>query len=80
MSVRAVAVRNGPPRIPVPASAVRAADSIRVVRAAPRVRGYVHAVPRAAWVRFADDRELVGVKLLLLGLLMLAGMVLEVPF
>lgn len=80
MSVRAVAVRNGPRTIPVPASAVRAAGSIRVVRAAPRVRGHVHAAPRAAWVRFADDREMVGFKLLLLGLLILAAMAWEVPF
>lgn len=80
MSVRAVAVRNDPRAIPVPASAVRAADSIRLVRAAPRVRGYVHAASRAAWARFANDRQLVGFKLLLLGLLALAAMALEVPF
>ncbi|GEM_PF-3427680 len=80
MSVRAVAVRNGPRAIPVPASAVRATGSSRVVRAAPRARGDVHAAPRAAWVRFANDRQLVGFKLLLLGLLALAAMALEVPF
>lgn len=80
MSVRAVAVRNGPRTVPVPASAVRVAGSIRVVRAAPRVRDYVHAAPSAAWVRFANDRQLVGFKLLLLGLLTLAAMALEVPF
>jgi len=51
-----------------------------VVRAAPRARGDVHAAPRAAWVRFANDRQLVGFKLLLLGLLALAAMALEVPF
>jgi hypothetical protein len=44
------------------------------------VRDYVHAAPSAAWVRFANDRQLVGFKLLLLGLLTLAAMALEVPF
>ncbi|MGH2398503.1 MAG: hypothetical protein ACRDFA_04500 [bacterium] len=80
MSVRAVAVRNGPRAFPVPASAVRATGSARVVRAARRARVYTHAVPRAAWVQFHDDRRLVGFKLILLGLLALAAMALEVPF
>jgi len=80
MSVRAVAVRNGPRAIPVPAGAVRAAGSVRVVRAAPRARGHT-AIPTRGTIRqFGDDRRLISFKLLLLGLLALAAMALEVPF
>ncbi|MDQ7842698.1 MAG: hypothetical protein QN141_01220 [Armatimonadota bacterium] len=34
---------------------------------------------RGAWERFADDRRLIGAKLLLLGLLVLVVVALEVP-
>lgn len=44
-----------------------------------RSRARPHAAHRAAWGRFTDDRRLIGVKLLLLGLLFLAVMALEVP-
>lgn len=79
MSVRAVAVRNGPHAIPVPASTVRATERQKVVRSAPRVRGDAGRQRRAAR-RFADDTQLIGLKMLLLALLMLVTMALEVPF
>lgn len=64
MSVRAIAIRNGPrPAVSVPPSGTRRRPVMR--------RGF-----RAS---LADDRRLIGVKLILIGLLFLAMMALEVP-
>ncbi len=62
MSVRAIAIRNGP--------------SPLMLRAARRAR---HRARSAVLARFADDRRLIGVKIVLVGLLLLAAMALEVP-
>ena len=70
MSVRAVAVRNGPGMLSAPAVALHGA---RPVRSVPRVR-------RHARGRFADDHRLIRFKLLLLGIMVLATMALEVPW
>ncbi|HEY3249405.1 MAG TPA: hypothetical protein VGK88_14090 [bacterium] len=35
---------------------------------------------RTWWARFADDRELAGLKLIIVGILVLAVMMLEVPW
>lgn len=64
MSVRAIAIRNGP------RPALAAAAAARERRRLPRA---------TFWAWFADDRQLIGVKLILIGLLVLAGMALEVP-
>jgi len=48
------------------------------VRSRRRAR-WVPAAGPAAWRRFRDDRRLIGAKLLLLGLLVLAVLALEVP-
>lgn len=64
MSVRAIAIRSGPrPAV----ATVPARLSRRPVR---------RAMFRTA---FADDRKVIGVKLILMGLLFLAVMALEVP-
>ena len=73
MSVRAIAVRNGPSILSAPAVALHGARPVRSVLRARR------QIPRAAfWRRFADDRKLIRFKLVLLGLLVLATMALEV--
>ncbi|OFX14422.1 MAG: hypothetical protein A2V59_00555 [Armatimonadetes bacterium RBG_19FT_COMBO_69_19] len=77
MSVRAVAVRNGPGMLSAPAVALHGA---RPVRSVPRARRHVHAALGAAWGRFADDHRLIRFKLLLLGIMVLAAMALEVPW
>lgn len=64
MSVRAVAIRSGPRR-------AVAAVSVRVSRRRAR--------RRPMWAAFADDRRLIRVKLILMGLLILAMMAVEVP-
>jgi|RifCSP19_3_1023858.scaffolds.fasta_scaffold90731_2 hypothetical protein len=64
MSVRAIAIRSGP----------------RPARAAAPARVRRRRRPRAAfWASFADDRRLIGVKVILMVLLFLAVMALEVP-
>lgn len=75
MSVRAIAIRNGPrPLVPAePIHAVRPAGS----RSRERRRSSPSPV-RRLWLRWADDRQLIGVKILLLGLLALVTMILEV--
>lgn len=50
------------------------------VRSVPRARRQFPAARRAAWERFNDDRRLIRLKLVLLGLLFIAAMALEVPF
>jgi hypothetical protein len=64
MSVRAIAIRNGPR----PAAAVLPTGT----RRRPVMRTRFRA-------SLADDRRLIGVKLILIGLLFLAMMALEVP-
>lgn len=78
MSVRAVAVRQGTydrirvvPRTRIVPSAVR--------RAAARAAGARTAFSQALWVRFTDDRQLIGLKIVLLGAVLLVAMALEVP-
>lgn len=68
MSVRAVAIRSGP------------RPSLRAVPAAPaRVRR--RAVRRGTvWAAFADDRRLIGVKLILIGMVGLVMMATEAPW
>jgi hypothetical protein len=56
--------------LPMPAAAARAASGSARERARAR---------RPAAARFADDRQLVRLKLIVLGLLLLAAMALEVP-
>ncbi len=70
-------LRN-PPASAVGSVNVRAVASDRAARprslqVVPRTR----ALRRALWIRFADDRELVGLKLLLLAGLTLLAMALE---
>lgn len=65
MSVRAIAVRGNP------------TARLRVV---PRVLA-PHRLPARPGIltRLADDRDLIGLKFILLGILLLVGMILEVP-
>jgi hypothetical protein len=64
MSVRAIAIRSGPRPV--------------VGAVPPRVR---QRPPRTAfWAALADDRRLIGVKLILIGLLFMAAVALEVPW
>jgi hypothetical protein len=65
MSVRAIALRSGP----------RPA-----VAAAPVQVGRRPTRRATLWAGLADDRRLIGVKLILIGLLFLAAMALEVPW
>lgn len=74
MSVRAIAVRNDPRLIPSPGAVrrgLRPGDRLR-----ERSRRHQHGVGQ----RLADDRRLIGVKMIVLGLLALATMALEVPW
>ncbi len=65
MSVRAVAVRGVPSR------------RLRVM---PRVLSPRRSRPRASlWARLADDRDLIGVKMLMIAGLLFVMMLLEVP-
>lgn len=64
MSVRTIAVRG------IPASRLRVVPRLL---AAQRIRPRVNL-----WARLADDRDLVGVKLLMVAILFLVAMVLEV--
>ena len=65
MSVRAIAIRSGPrPAVATVPARIRRRPSRRA----------------AVWTAFADDRRLIGVKLILMGLLFLAVMTLEVPW
>lgn len=75
MSVRAIAVRNAP-RVMSPAVTGHGA---RPARSRPRRRSPVRPHRRGVWQELADDRQLIGVKMILLGLLVLAMMALEVP-
>lgn len=80
MSVRAIAIRSGPrpaprsrPLLPsraAPRPSVGARASLR-----PGTRAFV-----SLWAAFADDRRLIGVKLILMGVLFLAILALEVPW
>lgn len=74
MSVRAIAVRNGPRLIPAPQATRQSPHPVD--RPRPRSRGH----RRAVWQRMADDRQLIGVKMIVLGLLALATLALEVPW
>ncbi|HEY6102135.1 MAG TPA: hypothetical protein VI007_02795 [bacterium] len=65
MSVRAIAIR----------SAARP-----VVRAAPLPAHRRRTPGAVSWAAMADDRRLIGVKLILIGLLFAAVMALEVPW
>ena len=65
MSVRAVAIRSGP-RPALESAPVRARR--RAARRGPLS------------VALADDRRLIGVKLMLIGMIVLAVMALEVPW
>jgi hypothetical protein len=76
MSVRAIAIRSGPrPVLAAPPVTVRRrapATPVRVRRR--RVR------PASLRAGLADDRRLIGVKLILIGLVGLAMMAVEVPW
>lgn len=77
MSVRAIAVRNGPSSLSAPAVALHGA---RPVRSVPRARRHVPTARSAVWGHFADDRRMIRFKLLLLGMMILTAMALEVPW
>jgi len=77
MSVRAIAVRNGPTILSAPAVALHGA---RPVRSVLRARRHVPTARSAVWGHFADDRRMIRFKLALLGLLTLAAIALEVPW
>ncbi len=83
MSVRAIAIRSGPrPLVRARSTISRSTVSGRTmspvrVRAGTRP-GRVRR--RAFWTAFADDRGLIGVKLILIGIVALAMMALEVPW
>ncbi|HXF81737.1 MAG TPA: hypothetical protein VNN19_03170 [bacterium] len=62
--------------LPMPAAAPRAAPGS--ARGGAWGRRHRRSL-RSAAARFADDRQLVQVKLIVLGLLLLAAMALEVP-
>lgn len=48
-------------------------------RAAANSTSARSAFSQALWARFADDRQLIGLKIVLLGALLLVAMALEVP-
>lgn len=88
MSVRAVAVRGGAHarlrvvprelrRWPATTAARPRVEAIgrRVIRFSPQRA----AMQIGLWTRLADDRQLIGLKLMLLVLMILIAMALEVP-
>lgn len=75
MSVRAIAIRNGPRTMSPPAARSPAA---RLQISPTRTRRRVGSLRRGIWGALADDRRLIGVKMVVLGLVALAAMALEV--
>lgn len=65
MSVRAIAIRSAARPVP-------RAIPLRVARRRTRTAAF--------WSAMADDRRLIGVKMILIGLLFVAVMALEVPW